>query len=106
MKSLATRSKLSGIILEEQTELTLADISRTCAVHAEYIINLVDEGIIVPVGSREVLWRFNGGHTHKVAVASRLQSDLGVNLAGVALVLQLLEEVNELRARLKLMAIE
>jgi chaperone modulatory protein CbpM len=87
--------------LEELTELTLADVSRACAVHAEYIINLVEEGVLVPVGSKLERWRFTGVHMHRVTVALRLQRDLGVNLAGVALALQLLDEVEELRARIR-----
>jgi chaperone modulatory protein CbpM len=94
-------SQLSGTILEELTELTLADVSRACAVHAEYIINLVEEGVLVPVGSKLERWRFTGVHMHRVTVALRLQRDLGVNLAGVALALQLLDEVEELRARIR-----
>ena len=95
-------SQISGFILEEQFELTLADISRACAVHAEYIIELVDEGVLAPSGREPVLWRFSGVHTHQVTVALRLQRDFGINLAGVALVLQLLDEVKELRARIRL----
>jgi chaperone modulatory protein CbpM len=94
-------SQLSGTILEELTELTLADVSRACAVHAEYIINLVEEGVLVPVGSKLERWRFTGVHMHRATVALRLQRDLGVNLAGVALALQLLDEVEELRARIR-----
>lgn len=101
MDSEEVQLQLSGIILEEQTELTLSDISRACAVHAEYIIELVDEGVLAPSGRGPVLWRFTGGHTHRVTIALRLQRDLGINLAGVALVLQLLDEVRELRARIR-----
>ncbi len=92
--------QLSGIILEEQTELTLADLSRTCSVHAEYIIELVDEGVLAPLGREPILWRFTGGHLRRVTVALRLQRDLGINLAGVALVLQLLDDIDVLRTRL------
>ncbi len=106
MDSEEMQSQLDGIILEEQSELTLADISRSCAVHAEYIIELVDEGVLAPVGSGPVLWRFTGGHTHRVIVAMHLQRDLGINLSGVALVLQLLDEVKELRSRLRLIESE
>ena len=102
MNSEETQYQLSGIILEEEAELTLSDLSRACAVHAEYIIELVDEGVLAPAGREPFLWRFSGGHTHRVTVALRLQRDLGINLAGVALVLQLLDEVKELRARISL----
>jgi chaperone modulatory protein CbpM len=92
--------QLSGIILEEQTELTLAEVCRACAVHAEYIIELVEEGVLLPVGSEPVSWRFTGIHMHRATVSLRLQRDLGINLAGVALALQLLDEVEALRARI------
>jgi len=92
---------LSGIILEEQTELTLADVCHACAVQTEYIIELVEEGVLVPIGNEPAGWRFSGAHMQRTIVALRLQHDLGVNLAGVALALQLLDEVEELRARIR-----
>lgn len=95
--------QLNGIILEEQTELTLADICRACAVHAEYIIELVEEGVLAPAGREPASWRFTGIHMHRATVSLRLQRDLGVNLAGVALVFQLLDEVEALRARIRAM---
>lgn len=93
-------SQLTGIILEEQTELTLAEISRGCAVHAECIIELVEEGVLAPVGREPHYWRFTGVQLRRASVALRLQRDLGINLAGVALALQLLDEVDVLRSRL------
>lgn len=90
-----------GVILEEQTRLTLADICRACATPAESIIALVEEGVLAPAGEEPQRWRFTGVHMRRARVALRLQSDLGVNLAGAALALQLLEEIDELRARLR-----
>jgi chaperone modulatory protein CbpM len=98
--------QMSGIILEEQTELTLAEVCRACAVHAEYIIELVEEGVLVPDGNAPVSWRFTGTHMHRATVSLHLQRDLGVNLAGVALALQLLDEVEALRARINTLEAE
>ena len=95
--------QLSGIILEELYELTLADLSRACSVQADSIVELVEEGLIAPVGREPHRWRFSGIHMRRATVALRLQRDLGVNLAGAALALQLLEEVEALRARLKVL---
>jgi len=91
----------SVIILEEQTELTLADVCRACAVRAEFIVELVDEGVLAPQGREPHRWRFSGVHLRRATVALRLQRDLGINLAGAALALQLLDEVEALRARLR-----
>jgi chaperone modulatory protein CbpM len=99
MTSEDTLPRMTGIILEEQTQLTLAELSRGCAVHAECIIELVEEGVLIPVGREPRHWRFSGVQLRRANVALRLQRDLGINLAGVALALELLDEVNALRAR-------
>ena len=95
--------QLSGIILEELTELTLADVCRACTVNVDCIVELVEEGVITPIGREPHRWRFSGTHMRRATVALRLQRDLGVNLAGAALALQLMDELEALRARLRVM---
>ena len=92
--------QVSAIILEEQTELSLVEVCRACAVRAEFIVELVEEGVITPQGREPHRWRFSGTHLRRATVALRLQRDLGVNLAGAALALELLDELDTLRARL------
>jgi chaperone modulatory protein CbpM len=86
---------------EEPTELTLAEICRAGAVQPEFIVELVAEGVLAPVGQEPQRWRFTYVHLRRVRVASHLQRDLGVNLAGAALGLELLDEIEALRARLQ-----
>lgn len=97
-----TSTPLNGVVLEEQTELTLADLCRACAAEADLMLALVAEGILVPhsptpLGEVHTLWRFSGVYLHRAKVAVRLQNDLGVNLAGVALALDLMDELAVLR---------
>ena len=89
-----------GIILEEQTQLTLDDLCAACCVQSETIIELVQEGVLTPNGDKPTQWYFTGIHIRRVKTALNLQHDLGVNLAGVALALQLLDEIKTLRAQL------
>jgi chaperone modulatory protein CbpM len=96
--------QLTALILEDQTELTLADICRACAADTALIIEMVDEGVLAPTGPAPTKWRFSGQHLQHAKVALRLQRDLGVNFQGAALALQLLEEMDVLRARLRGMA--
>lgn len=91
--------ELIGIVLDAESELTLGEICRACSVHAECIVELVAEGVLTPAGQQPVDWRFSGTQLRRVRIALRLQDDLGVNLPGAALALQLLDEIHELRAR-------
>ncbi|WP_296907921.1 chaperone modulator CbpM [Polaromonas sp.] len=93
-------TKITGFILEEQTELSLTDLCRACAAQADRIVELVDEGVLAPAGSSPDNWHFTGLQQQRARVALRLESDLGVNLAGAALALELLDELDSLRARL------
>jgi len=92
---------LEGVILEEEIEFTLSDLSQACCVHSEWIITLIDEGILDPSGRNAADCRFSGDHLKRIRTVQRLQNDLGVNLAGSALALELLDEIDTLRARLK-----
>ena len=98
---------LRGIILDEQSVLTLTELSHVCAVQTGYIIELVDEGLVTPDIAAEENepqhWRFSGAQIRRARTAIRLQSDLGVNLAGAALALQLLDEIENLRAHVRAM---
>jgi chaperone modulatory protein CbpM len=101
---------LSGIILDEQGVLTLTELSHACSVQTGYIIELVDEGLITPdivaEENEPQHWRFSGIQMRRARVAMHLQSDLGINLAGAALALQLLDEIENLRAQVRAMGYE
>ena len=92
---------LSGTLLEEDTEVTLAQLCDVCAVHAEVIEAMLDEGIVAPIGGGVSKWRFTRSTVVRVRTVLRMQRDLHVNLAGAALALDLLERIEALNARLK-----
>jgi len=97
---MTTQTILTGIVVEDTTEFTLGELSRACGMPAEWILTLVEEGVIEPVGTDQSHWRFHGHCLRRVRIVQRLQSDLGINLAGAALALELLEEVEALRRRI------
>lgn len=94
-------SLLTGEVLEEATELSLADLCRACELSAERVFQLVEEGLIEPRGRSPKQWRFHGRNVRRVRCVLRLERDLGINLAGAALALDLLDEVQRLRSRLR-----
>jgi len=96
-----TQTILNGILLDEHTEVSLNDLCRACSSSAEWIIELVSEGVLEPINYQQTQWRFTGVSLQKAQTAARLQRDLGINTAGIALALQLLDEIETLRARLE-----
>lgn len=89
----------SGIVLDETVKLSLVDVCEACRIDAESIFEMVNEGIVDPEGSEPMNWRFNTTALRRLQTALHLQRDLGVNLPGAALALDLLEELEVLRRR-------
>lgn len=94
------QATLKGILLDEQVEFTMTELSHACSVTAEWVIELVDEGVLEPIGHEQTSWRFSGTSLQRARTARRLQHDLSINVAGVALALDLMEELETLRERL------
>ncbi len=93
--------QVSVCILEEQTRLTLADLCRACVVPEQRIVELVEFGVLEPVGREPARWHFGGASLHRARTALRLQRDLDIDLAGAALALELLDQIESLRTRLR-----
>lgn len=94
-------SPLTGIVIDEQIEITLDEISLYCAVRREEIITLVDEGVIEARGRQVEEWRFHGPALRRAAKALRLQRELAIGPEAIALILDLMDEIERLRARLR-----
>lgn len=88
---------LEGTVLNNELELSYTEICTICGAKPEIIEEMITEGIINPQGTRSDEWRFNGYEIRRVQIVLRLQRDLGINMPGAALVLDLLEEIEKLR---------
>ncbi|RME34287.1 MAG: MerR family transcriptional regulator [Gammaproteobacteria bacterium] len=93
--------ELATGLLDVRVELTLEQISELAHVERSVVIELVQEGALSPRGTSPEEWRFTGPALRRLQRGLRLQRDLGINAAGVALALELLEELDRLRARLR-----
>jgi len=91
------RIYIQGMVLNEETRCSLADLCALCGVNAEIIHEMIEEGIISPEGVTTREWAFTSIAIKRVQTAIRLQRDLRVNLPGCALALDLLDELEELR---------
>lgn len=82
------------------TSLTLVELCRISGSTRDWVIELIDEGILEPVGNGQSAWRFESSSIAVIARVRRLQSDLRLNIPGAALVLSLADENARLRHHL------
>lgn len=123
-----SRTPVQGPVVEEQIEFTLVELSRAVGADEEQITALIVEGVIEPLvsaGAGERLasagagepphsartnpsallaaraqWRFSGSALRRARLATSFARDLEVNPPGVALALDLIDEIDALRAML------
>jgi chaperone modulatory protein CbpM len=95
------RDAVTGEVFDESTEITISQLCEVCSVELTLIEQLVAEGVLDPVNGRSGELRFTYTSVRITRTAIRLQEDLGVNLAGAALALELLERIEELQRQVR-----
>lgn len=107
--NLPTAPVIVGHLVVDE-EWSLDEVCRLCAVEREWMVELVAHGALelrdggAWQGQREpqqlASLRFGADVLRRVSLAARLHRDLGVNIAGVALTMELLERIDALEREL------
>lgn len=99
-RTLATCSSATKRV-EEQVQFSLFELTEACRADSEQLVALVNEGALTPIGDGPQRWRFAGVTLQRARTALRLTHDLELSAPGAALVLDLLDQIDTLRARLR-----
>ena len=82
---------------EQYFSLTLTEVCGSFGVSHSVILEMVEEGIVPEGKGQATEWVFNDAAVARIRTALHLHRDLGVNWAGAALAMELLEEIRRLR---------
>ena len=102
MSSRTTTTTVTTLdVVDETMEFTLVELCR--AVHApqEQVRVWVVEGVLTPRGGAPEEWRFAGTALRRARLARTLAQELEINAPGVALALDLMDEIEALKASLR-----
>ena len=98
---MTTSEILEGELLDETVWLEVGEFCTVLHVERRWVVELVDSGLIEPRGATPESWRFPASALARARSAARLMDELGVNLAGAAVILDLIEERRALLGRLR-----
>lgn len=90
-----------AIVVEQQVSFTLSGLCRACDADEGQLHALVGEGLLQPTGQRPEDWQFDGDALPRTRTALRLSRDLELEPAAVVIVMDLLAEIERLRAMLR-----
>ena len=93
--------RFTTTVVEEDVPMSLVELCRACRAPEAQIRVWVVEGVLEPIGSAPDEWRFAGPSLRRARLALTLTRELEINPPGVALALDLLEEIAVLRAGLR-----
>lgn len=92
------KMEFTTAVVEEDLHLNLAELCRACRAPEEQVRVWVVEGVLEPVGPSPQEWRFGGSSLRRARLAFTLATELDINAPGVALALDLIDEIAALRA--------
>jgi len=87
---------ISITIINEDNVLTFDEICRATHAQEELILEFIEYHIIKPKGKSKKEWEFDHLALKRARLARNFYYDLEVNLAGIGLLLDLLEKIEEL----------
>jgi chaperone modulatory protein CbpM len=87
--------------LGESDWIAVTEVCRLCLIDMTAVVELVELGVVVSRGNAPNEWMLPAASLSKLRVAGRLMRDLGVNVTGAALAVELLEARGELERRVR-----
>src|SRR4051812_5842265 len=89
-------------VLEQASWLHVDEFCARLHVQRHWIVELVELGALEPRGGDDPSeWAFPRADVPRVRTIARLVEDLGVNLMGAAIILELVEERRRMQAQLR-----
>lgn len=83
--------------------LTFEEVCEICRIDATVMNELIENEIIHPYGQSRKEWKFALAELPRVKRALRLQRDLEMNFTAVAVLMDVLDQMDEMRAHMEIM---
>ena len=93
--------RIHEAIYTDDDSVTIVRICEQCGIPEEEVTELMDEGIISPEATADDALYFSADTIGRIFKVKRLKRDLELNMAGVALAMNLLDRIEELERKIR-----
>ena len=91
-------SATTATAISTSAPLTIDELAHLCGTQPEWVIRIVETGILQPTGQNEpAAWRFVSSDIHRALEARELERMLDTNLDAVAMLMDLSHELRRLK---------
>jgi chaperone modulatory protein CbpM len=91
----------TAVLVDQDAPITLNELARFCEQHIDWVVSLVEQGVVPPLeGQQPGQWVFASHAVTRARSVARLQRDFEVNIDAAALMVDLMDEIRQLRASL------
>ncbi len=94
---------LVGVLIEETTTISFYEVCHKYNISEELLSEMVEQGLFPNQPSDKDRIALDQKALRRLEAAFRLHKDLGINLPGVALALDLLEEIEKMHKELEIL---
>lgn len=91
---------ITGVIIESDEPLTLEELAQAISMNDDIVIKMVEYQLIQPKGDQPKNWKFDSLCLRRAKIAASFYRDLEINLSGIALALDLLEQIDDMQSRI------
>ena len=93
-----------GVLIDEEAEtISYSEVCHKYSIPKELLLDLMEHGLFSNHSMQLEQLALNSKELHRIESAFRLHHDLGVNLEGAVLAIELLEKIDELDNELQIL---
>lgn len=90
------------VVIGTSPLLTLEEFCQALHSQKEFIVEMIEYQVIQPHGQAPEEWRFDSNSLRRGRIAANFYQELEINMPGIALVLELLDKIEDLQHQVKI----
>jgi chaperone modulatory protein CbpM len=94
---------LVGVLIEDSTTISYTEVCRKYSIPQKLLAEMMEHGLFSNKSTQIEQLTLNQKELKRIESAFRLHHDLGINLPGVVLALELLEKIEKLDSELSIL---